>query len=505
MSNLTIARSASPRRQPQAVRVARRAAETPRDWRLAAFGGSCTALGIACLMLAACSSTPIRGSAPAVEAPIVVAPAAPAAPAETPPPEVTTNAPAPVPGVPSPWQRLRFRFGMPGCDYNPAVRHWAHVYTQSTNAFAGSLSDAMPFLLVVMDELERRKVPGEFAFLPYIESTYTPIATSGDHAAGIWQLMPDTAKEAGLTITSDYDGRLDVAASTKAALDLVQRYYDEFGDWRIADMAYNAGEYGLRGMVPDNRDDRTPNEIARIRVHPGVHEHLAKLLAVACVISQPERFKVNLPEPDWDDRLVLIELPAPIDLELAARLAGVDLAKLQHWNAGYTRARMPANAPHHLLIPQQRRSAFEQTLGKLPQYAWRDWHPVTLKLTETMQLFASETDLDASALAAVNGVEVDAPLAPGTHLLLPGRAANDSVHVDVMPAPVATRSASGIATVHAGDTLWAIAHQQGVHLDDLMRWNGLTKKSTLHLGQHLRLTAPEAPAGGAVAAATAPN
>src|SRR5579871_3406815 len=306
MSNLTIARSASLRRRPpQAVRVARRAPEKPRDWRLAALGGSCTALGIACLMLAACSTTPMRSSLPASEAPIVAATAAPAEVAEAAPPaDATASAAAPVPGVPSPWQRLRYRFGMPGCDYNPAVRHWAHVYTQSTSAFDASLSEAMPFLLVVMDELERRKVPGEFAFLPYIESTYTPIATSGDHAAGIWQLMPDTAKEAGLTINSEYDGRLDVAASTKAALDLVQRYYDEFGDWRIADMAYNAGEYGLRGVVPDNRDDRTPNEIARIRVHPGVHEHLAKLLAVACVISQPERFKVNLPDPDWDDKLV---------------------------------------------------------------------------------------------------------------------------------------------------------------------------------------------------------
>ena len=393
---------------------------------------------------------------------------------------------------------------MPGCDYNPAVRRWAHMYTQSANAFRTSLSEAMPFLLVVLDEIEKRDVPGEFAFLPYIESTYTPIATSGDHAAGIWQLMPDTAREAGLKISSDYDGRLDIQASTRTALDLLQRYHEEFGDWRITDMAFNAGEYGVRQLVPDNRDDRSASEIGRLRVHAGTHDHLAKLLAVACIIGQPDRYKVELPEPDADDQLTLLELPAPVDLELAARLSEVSLAKLQHWNPGFVRGRMPPTGPFHLLIPQTRRVVFERTLGKLPQYAWRDWHPVTLKLNETIDLFASEADLDPNALATINGVQPDTPLSPGTRLLLPGRAANDSARVDVLPAPVAPRTSSGMAVVHAGDTLWSIARQQGVRLDDLMRWNRLTHSSTLHLGQRLRLSAADdAPAGGSVAA-TAP-
>ena len=142
----------------------------------------------------------------------------------------------------SPWDRLRRRFVMPGCDFNPGVQHWARAYAQGNNQFSASLNAAMPFLLVVLDQIEQRDMPGEFAFLPYIESNYTPLASSGDRAAGIWQLMPDTAREAGLRITPDYDGRLDIAASTHAALDLLQHYQQEFGDWRLADMAFNAGQ-----------------------------------------------------------------------------------------------------------------------------------------------------------------------------------------------------------------------------------------------------------------------
>ena len=390
---------------------------------------------------------------------------------------------------------------MADCNYSPAVQRWARLYTQSASQFSASLSQVMPFLLVVLDQLEQRDMPGEFAFLPYIESNYTPLASSGDRAAGIWQLMPDTAREAGLRITPDYDGRLDITASTNAALDLLQRYEQEFGDWRLADMAFNAGEYRVKQLVGVNTVQRSAAELRRLHLHAGTHEHLAKLLAVACIVSDPERFHVELPDADTDDTLALIEFPAPVNLGLAARLAQIDDARLHHLNPGLLRARAPAGGPFHLLLPASRRLAIEQTLGKLPQYAWHDWHNVVLKQTETLNLFASENDLDVSALAMINGVAGDAPLAPGTHLLLPGHAGTDRDLVQEV-SPHLPESATGVLTVHAGDTLWDIAHRHGVHVDDLLRWNSLTQAATLRLGQRLHL-AP-ANAGGTATAAAAP-
>src|SRR5436309_1175542 len=135
------------------------------------------------------------------------------------------------------------------------------------------------------------------------ESTYTQagaegkrLATGRDRAAGIWQLMPDTAREAGLPINRDYDGRLDVYASTLAALDLLERYHEEFGDWRLADMAFNAGEYGIKDLRGNNSDAPSAAELAHLRAPAHAHEHLAKLLAVSCVVADPERFQVELPE-----------------------------------------------------------------------------------------------------------------------------------------------------------------------------------------------------------------
>lgn len=402
---------------------------------------------------------------------------------------------ATVPASESPWPRLRASFELPGCGYNAQVKRWTRFYAESPKELAASLRDAMPYLLVVSDQLARNRLPGEFAFLPYLESNYTPIASTGDRAAGIWQLMPDTAREAGLRITADYDGRLDIHASTLAAISLLRQYHDEFGDWRLADMAFNAGLYKVRQLLNKHpyNTDWSERELTRLGVKPGTHDHLGKLLALSCIVSDPDRYHVALPDPELDDIVVLLELPAPVDLHLAARLAGLDFAQLQRLNPGLLHAHMPTTGPFHLLVPAARRVAFEATLGKLPQYVWRNWHEVVLKQPETIDLFATLADIDRSALATINGRTADAMLAPGSRLLVPG-SVRDTDPAIAEPAPLDDGQPSAppdSMVVRAGDTLWDIARRYGIHVEDLLRWNGLSHNATLHLGQHLLLNEPE--------------
>ena len=380
---------------------------------------------------------------------------------------------------------------MPGCDYSPAVQRWAHTYTAAPKWFTSSLSDAMPYLLIVIEQLERRDLPGEFAFLPYVESTYTPIPSVGDRAAGMWQLMPATAREAGLRINADYDGRLDVYSATVAALDLIEQYQQEFGDWRLADMAFNAGENAVKPFAINHAAQMGAHELGGLRLPAATHEHLAKLIALSCVISDPARYRVTLPEPRTDDELVLLELPAPVDLRLAARLAGLDESRLRHFNPGFVRGHMPAEGPFRLLIPASQRAGVEQTLGKLPQYAWREWHEATLKQTEMLDTFAVLADLDPSALGTINHADAREPLPPGTRLLLPGHGVSDDV-VSVTPAAPDTSAVPNSFVVQSGDTLWDIARRYNIGIDNLLRWNNLQRNTMLRLGQRIRLTAPDA-------------
>jgi membrane-bound lytic murein transglycosylase D len=472
---------------------ARKRGEPGGNWRLAAFGGGCTIAGSACLLLAACSTTPGKPSMPKTE---TVAEAPAASPVESHPVVTEPEAPATL----SPWVRIRQRFALSDCDYNPAVTQWSRRFSSNAASFSDSLRTSLPFLLVVLEQLEHRDMPGEFAFLPYIESNYTALASSGDHAAGIWQLMPDTAREAGLHISREYDGRLDIYASTMTALNLLERYHEEFADWRVADMAFNAGEYGIKDLRGDNADPPSAAEVARLRVPAHTHEHLAKLLAVSCVIAEPERFHVELPEPQAEDALALLELPTAVDFGLVSRVAGVGVDQLKHLNPGYVRGRVPAAGPYQLLVPAAQRDVIVAALDRLPRTTWGEWHEIVLQQEESANVLADAYGLSSAALAAVNPHAADVALPAGTRLLVPG--AGSSRHLQTAIAKVeeiVDRSSTHI--VRAGDTLWSIAQRARVRLEDLLSWNDLHRESTLHLGQRLQLRPPESVASGAAAGA----
>jgi len=374
------------------------------------------------------------------------------------------------------------------------VLRWAHIYTQSPQGFQASLSQAMPFLLIVLDQLERRDLPGEFAMLPYIESTYTPLQSYGDRPGGMWQIVPNTARSFGIRINSDYDGRLDMYASTTAALDMLKQYQQEFGDWRLANMAFNAGEFRVKQLVKGHGIDLSPNDLRSIGFDAETHEHLTKLLALSCVISNPERFHVTLPQPRDVDYLHVVDLDAPVDLRLAARLAHLSDAELRRLNPGYLLPRMPDAGPYRLLLPQARVATFEQTLAQLPKSQWRDWHPVRLQQTEPLALLADFHGISETALATINTLAMGDSAHIGSELLVPGRDNNNSAHeMTIAPARAVVQASPGdkLHTVQSGDTLWHIATHYGIQVRDLLRWNNLSVGSTLQLGQKLRVANPD--------------
>lgn len=105
------------------------------------------------------------------------------------------------------------------------------------------LNRIQPILDKVAGILDAEGVPRYFIFLALAESGGDPLNVSPKGAAGLWQLMPSTARAYGIT-PSD---RLDVEKSTRAAARYIRHLLDEFnGDllWTVA--AYNAGGGNLK-------------------------------------------------------------------------------------------------------------------------------------------------------------------------------------------------------------------------------------------------------------------
>lgn len=381
----------------------------------------------------------------------------------------------------SPWPRLRSRFVLDSCNYSGAVVKEARSYTRGPGIFTNSLVEAMPFLLLVVDELERRDLPGEFALLPYVESHYRPLPAKGRGGAGMWQLIGRTASAQGLQVSKTLDQRLDAVASTRVALDLIERYDREFGDWRLATMAFNAGEFRVKRQLGErSAAPMSSKELAALKLSPTTHRHLTRLLALACIVEQPENFGIDLPEPEETDFLRLLTFESAIDVRIAANLLGMPFGELSRINAQWRASPENIGPVSSLLVPGAAVTEFEQGLQLIPEDQRADWHQKRLGQDDTLASLASSANLSIQALAKANGLRTDVDISMGATVLIPGLDPN--AHSPQNPA---------IHVVSQGDTLLAIAHAYGVKLAQLLSWNNLDRNSILNLGMQLRIRAPK--------------
>jgi membrane-bound lytic murein transglycosylase D len=86
-----------------------------------------------------------------------------------------------------------------------------------------------------------QNIPEELVWIAEVESSFDPRARSPQGAAGLYQLMPATAKRFGLRVYP-FDQRLKPDQSAQAAAKYLHYLHRHYKDWRLALAAYNAGE-----------------------------------------------------------------------------------------------------------------------------------------------------------------------------------------------------------------------------------------------------------------------
>lgn len=250
----------------------------------------------------------------------------------------------------------QFRDGLSDKTCGPEVsKRWSKHFAAAPGRLAAADEDTLALFSYVVNALAESSLPTEYALIPFVESGYRPAARSASGPAGLWQMIKLTARDHEVPIRTGYDGRLSAVDSTRAAVRYLKTLHGMFaGDWRLAAMAYNAGEYRILGAL---RKGGQVARDARPADLPGLsgitHAYVRKLHALACVLvaaetREPWMQALDRPVP----RLEAVTVPAGVDrITEWAAANGQDAAQLRRLNPVFIDGRIRAgDTPIQLLV-----------------------------------------------------------------------------------------------------------------------------------------------------------
>ena len=315
------------------------------------------------------------------------------------------------------WARVRRGFKMPDLDTD-LVRERERWYASRPDYVERMTTRGSRYLFHIVEELEARGMPTELALLPFIESAFNPQAISSAKASGMWQFMPATGRDFSLKQNIFRDDRRDVLASTRAALDYLQRLHSMFGDWHLALAAYNWGEGSVQRAMSRNAKAGLPTDYLSLKMPAETRHYVPKLQAVKNIVSTPDAFALSLPALANHPYFLGVPIQRDIDVELAARLAGVSLDEFKTLNPQMNKPVILAAGTPQVLLPYDNASAFVHALSehRTPLASWTAWvAPKTMRPSDAARLVG----MSEAELRKVNSIPPRMLVKAGSTLLVP--------------------------------------------------------------------------------------
>lgn len=248
---------------------------------------------------------------------------------------------------------------------HPDVAFYEALYRRESARIQGLLNRSAPSIVLIITQLQRRKLPLELVFVPLVESGYNPYAESPMGAVGPWQLMPKTAQQYGVIRHDWFDGRKDLLASTRGALNYLGYLHSLFGrDWQLALAAYNAGEGTVQGAMAQNSGKGRRTDFWSLSLPEETRQYVPKLLALVRLYRAGQLQLPALPEAS---RLIALHVEGGVSLAWLARQLGQSKEVLNFYNAGLEDTVAPRGSRVALLLPSSWGKRARQVLGARSQ------------------------------------------------------------------------------------------------------------------------------------------
>jgi peptidoglycan lytic transglycosylase D len=246
------------------------------------------------------------------------------------------------------------------------MNHWQNRGARDFQIYLDRLDWYRP---LVEAEIEAQGLPRALLYLPIIESGYTTRAVSHARAVGLWQLMAETARARGLTVTPILDERRDPVRATPEALGFLGELRERFGSWYLALAAYNGGPGRMSRILREGAPLAPVSDslfiAIRSRLPAETRDFIPKLLAAATLASQPARHGFVAPQGarfSFDE----VAVTDAVSVDVIARAAGVAQDEIEALNPQLLRGFTPPDVTTVVRVPKGLASAFESGLERIP-------------------------------------------------------------------------------------------------------------------------------------------
>lgn len=393
------------------------------------------------------------------------------------------------------WDRIRRGFAMPDLQ-TPLVKQQEQWYSTRPDYIQRMTDRSRKYLFHIVEELERRNMPTELALLPYIESAFNPQAVSSARAAGMWQFMPATGKDYDLKQNFFRDDRRDVLASTRAALDYLQKLHGMFGDWHLALAAYNWGEGNVGRAVSRNQKMNLGTGYTDLSMPNETRNYVPKLQAVKNIVANPDQFRAELPLIENHPYFQTVTLTRDMDVALAARLADVELDDFKALNPQLNRPVILAAGTPQILLPWDNATVFQRNLEGYTEGKFASWTAWSAPATMSVSEAARRVGMTEADLRTANTIPPRMLIKSGSVLIVPRKSPTQTdvaSHVahngQLSLAPEVTLRRT-VVKAGKSDSVAAIARRYKVSPEQVAEWNSVGAATVFKAGQQVILHLP---------------
>lgn len=418
--------------------------------------------------------------------------------------------------------------------FNNTVKNVIKFYTEKRREQVEMMLGLSAYYFPIFEEvLDRYEMPLELKYLPVIESALNPKATSPVGANGLWQFMYATGKQMGLEISSFVDERRDPVKSSDAAIRYLNYLYNTYDDWYLAIAAYNCGPGNVNRAIRRSGNKRNFWDIY-YRLPRETRGYVPAFIAAAYVMNYYKEHNLipQMPEIPFQTDTLFVHDYLHFD-QLAENL-DMEKEQIRSLNPMYRRDVVPAKAhkPYPLTLPHnkvlefldndsiifahERNKYFPNNALASPASSSAYFTPAdvagkekvtyTVKSGDNLGYIATWYRVRLSDLRYWNNIRGNL-IRVGQRLAIyvpEGQQnyfskfnsmtfAQKQATIGKTPVTSVASSSSGSSgyeyyTVKKGDTVWDIARRYpDVTPQEILRLNNLTNRSSLAIGQKLRI------------------